>query len=87
MSKEKIEEKCEIIDSKETNKRGAESLIPNAKQYVIGSKIFIMCLCFMFIIYVVNIFTGGEYTETILETLKTLCFTISGYLFGRSKTN
>ena len=63
------------------------------QQYVIGSRIFIYVLSFLAVIYLVDILLGvfkvheSLYTENILETVKTLAFTICGYLFGKSDSD
>lgn len=80
----KIEEKGkEEEESKKSKKKEID-------KYVIGSQIFRRCLCLLAIIYFVDILLGvcgfehAGVTEEVLETVKTLLFTISGYLFGKN---
>ena len=61
------------------------------QRFEISSWIFIAVLIFLVLIFFVDIwmrvrgYQSGEYTENILEAVKTLAFTICGYLFGKSK--
>ena len=70
------------------SKRGLDERV---SKYLIGTKVFMTCLFFLLIIYVADIIlsVGGldksELTVEILEIVKTLLFTICGYLFGRAE--
>lgn len=90
-STEEKSKKDDVMSIEETDKKDGITEVTKPKQnlqeYIVGSGLFGFCLIFLMIIYVVDIVHGGNYTETILETVKTLCFTICGYLFGRSKLN
>lgn len=63
----------------------------NEKRYFNAVKIFIGCLVFLGAVYgldvIVNGFIKGEVssmTDGVVEIIKTLLFTLSGYLFARN---
>ena len=62
------------------------------KRYFSAFNLIIGCLIFLCIIYIVEVIisgvlTGGtsDITEGIIEIIKTLLFTLSGYLFARKE--
>lgn len=62
------------------------------KRYFTAFKLIVGCLIFLGIIYIVEIFTGAimkedpsRFTDEIIEIIKTLLFTLSGYLFARKE--
>lgn len=60
------------------------------KRYFSAFKLIIGCLVFLGLIFLIDTFTTiafGKASDTknsIIEIVKTLLFTLSGYLFGRS---
>lgn len=64
------------------------------KRYFSAFWLIIGCLLFLRVIYCVEVFISynlkGElsgHTDGIIEIIKTLLFTLSGYLFGRKESN
>ena len=58
------------------------------KRYFSAFKLIIGCLVFLGIIFVIDTIAFGKTSETtnsIIEFIKTLLFTLSGYLFLRNK--
>lgn len=58
------------------------------KRYFSAFKLIIGCLVFLGIIFVIDTIAFGKTSETtnsIIEIIKTLLFTLSGYLFIRNK--
>lgn len=61
------------------------------KRYFSAFKLIVGCLIFLGIIYAIDtistIFCGNtsEITNSIIEIIKTLLFTLSGYLFARKE--
>ena len=76
------EERNEVVENETKKKRKGEW-----RRFEISSWIFLAVLAFLLLIFCVDVWgcQSGKYTENILETVKTLSFTICGYLFGRSK--
>lgn len=64
-----------------------------ADRYMVGTKVFMWCLLFLAAIFAVDFvssifnFDAPELIKDVLEIIKTLLFTISGYLFGRAEIN
>lgn len=64
------------------------------KRYFSAFKLIIGCLIFLGIIYAVEVYTSytlskglSSHTDGIIEIIKTLLFTLSGYLFARKEDN
>ncbi|MCM1543551.1 MAG: hypothetical protein NC121_20185 [Blautia sp.] len=64
------------------------------KRYFSAFWLIIGCLAFLGIIYLVEVFISyrfndgsNEYTSGIIEIVKTLLFTLSGYLFGKKENS
>lgn len=62
------------------------------KRYFSAFKLIILCLVFLFIVYIIDVFISAKLhsesssiTEGIIEIIKTLLFTLSGYLFARKE--
>lgn len=83
-----MEDQEKLEKGEETGSKGTES--KGTDKYVIGSMIFIGCLIFLAAIYVIDTGLGVfglehvGVTKEVLETVKTLLFTICGYLFGKN---
>lgn len=75
----------EQINSEEKDKERKE------KRYFTAFKLIIGCLVFLGIIYIIDTITviafgkSSETTNSIMEIIKTLLFTLSGYLFARKE--
>lgn len=84
-----MSEESKIEERTEDEKGGFRNR--KLRQFEISSQLFLAVLGFLGVIFMVDIvmrvtgFQTGEYTGNILETVKTLAFTICGYLFGKSK--
>lgn len=61
------------------------------KRYFTAFKLIVGCLVFLGLIFLIDTVTTiafaktSETTNSIIEIVKTLLFTLSGYLFGRSE--
>lgn len=62
------------------------------KRYFSAFKLIVGCLIFLGIIYIVEVFASSilkqelsQSTDGIIEIIKTLLFTLSGYLFARKE--
>lgn len=62
------------------------------KRYFSAMKLIVGCLAFLGLIYIMEVAvilfgktTSSDITNGILETVKTLLFTLSGYLFARKE--
>ena len=62
------------------------------KRYFSAFKLIVGCLIFLGIIYVIDVicsmYLNGELskiTDSVIEIIKTLLFTLSGYLFARKE--
>ena len=78
------------INQKELEERNAER---KEKRYLNAFYLIIGCLCFLGAIYIIdticNVFAAGnksDVTGNIIEIIKTLLFTLSGYLFAREES-
>ena len=78
------------INQKELEERNAER---KEKRYLNAFYLIIGCLCFLGAIYIIdtlcNVFSGGnksDVTGSVIEIIKTLLFTLSGYLFAREES-
>lgn len=78
----------EKLDSKERDKERRE------KRYFSAFRLIIGCLIFLGLIYIFEVFDYGylkhevpKSTDSIIEIIKTLLFTLSGYLFARKEND
>lgn len=61
------------------------------KRYFSAFKLIVGCLVFLGIVYLIDTIvsiafgTASELTNSIIEIIKTLLFTLSGYLFARKE--
>ncbi|CCZ35646.1 uncharacterized protein BN747_00939 [Firmicutes bacterium CAG:646] len=62
------------------------------KRYFSAFKLIVGCLIFLGIIYLIDVICSlilkqelSEITDSIIEIIKTLLFTLSGYLFARKE--
>ena len=83
----RIDTQINQTELEDCNAQGKERRYSNAFRLIIG------CLCFLGGIYIMdtvcNIFFSGnksDVTESVIEIIKTLLFTLSGYLFAREES-
>ena len=75
------------IDRIEAKERRAE------KRYFSAFRLMIGCMAMLGIIYLIDTFVSiafgvvSETTEGIIEIIKTMIFTLSGYLFAKKENN
>ena len=80
-----IEEELDTVSIKEKDKERKE------KRYFSAFKLIIGCLVFLGLIYLIDTIamiafgTVSDTTNSIIEIVKTLLFTLSGYLFARKE--
>lgn len=63
------------------------------KRYYTAFKLIVGCLVFLGLIYIIQVISSGilkgemaKSTDNIIEIIKTLLFTLSGYLFARKES-
>lgn len=79
--------KAKTLELEEKNKERQE------KRYFSAFRLIVGCLVFLGIIYIVEVIASAalkqdltNVTDGIIEIIKTLLFTLSGYLFGRKES-
>lgn len=90
---EPLDDTPEIDENLEAKKLADKDKERKEKRYFSAFKLIIGCLVFLGVIFIVDTVVTiawgktSETTNTIIEVIKTLLFTLSGYLFARKEND